>query len=92
MKLIQATNSKTVLEYFILKVLKVKYSNAIEIESNLNSFNINYNKKDFFPILSHLFLNKYLCYNWIRKENTEIKYYHITPSGANYLSKINITR
>ena len=90
MEVSDVTNTKEKLEYFILQVLKRKYSNALEIENELFNNEIKYNKKDFFPVLSHLFLNKHLCYNWINNKGKEIKYYHITPIGAEYLKKSRV--
>jgi len=80
-------NLKNKLEYYILQILKRKYSNAYEIENELLNNKIEYNRKDFFPVLSHLFLSNYLCYNWINKKGTRVKYYHITPIGAELINK-----
>jgi len=80
-------NSKIKLEYCILQVLKRKYSNAFEIENELVNHKIKYNKKDFFPVLSHLFLNNHLCCNWVNNTGAKVKYYHITPIGVNFLNK-----
>ena len=52
-------NLKNKLEYYILQILKRKYSNAYEIENELLNNKIEYNRKDFFPVLSHLFLSNY---------------------------------
>ncbi|MBN1251490.1 MAG: helix-turn-helix transcriptional regulator [Bacteroidales bacterium] len=87
MKLLNSSKSKTRLEYFILKILNEKYSNAFEIEKNLNEFKIEYERKDLYPVLSHLLLNNYLCYNWINESGNEIKYYHITPIGKIIIKK-----
>ena len=76
------------LMYFILKVLKEKYACANEIKQKLESAHFNYQGKDFFPVLSHLIINKYLCYNWINKTGNPVKYYHLTLNGNEYYKNI----
>jgi len=71
----------THLAIYLLKVLNEKYACANEIKQKLKSKHINYNGKDFFPVLSHLVLNNYLCYNWINESGKLEKYFHLTQSG-----------
>ncbi len=71
----------THLAYYLLKILNEKYACANEIKQKLESEHIHYPDKDFFPVLSHLLLNKYLCYNWINRSDEQVKYYHLTPNG-----------
>ena len=80
----------TKLTYYLLKVLKKKYACANEIKQKLELGHINYQGKDFFPALSHLLLNKYLCYNWINKSGSQVKYYHLTRNGSSFLKSITV--
>ena len=75
---------------FILKVLKEKYACAHEIKLKLESSHINYQAKDFFPVLSQLQLNKYLCYNWINNKGKPVKYYHLTRNGNSFMKSITV--
>jgi len=81
-------NNKLV--YYLLKVLDEKYACANEIKQKLESEHINYHGKDFFPALSHLLLNKFLCYNWINKSGKPVKYYHLTRNGNEYYKNIAV--
>ncbi len=76
--------------YFILKVLKEKYACAHEIKLKLESAHISYQGKDFFPVLSQLLLNKYLCYNWINMKGNPVKYYHLTRNGNSFMKSIAV--
>ena len=78
------------LNYYLLKILNEKYACAQEIKQKLESAHINYKGKDFFPVLSHLLLNKYLCYNWINNSGNKVKYYHLTRNGNSFLKSIAI--
>ncbi|MEN8119314.1 MAG: hypothetical protein ABFS35_03165 [Bacteroidota bacterium] len=83
-------HEKIGLEYYLLKILKEKYANANEIKQKLKSKHINYMGKDFFPALSHLLLNNFLCYSWINRSGSPVKYYHLTRNGNSFLRSITI--
>ena len=78
----------TQLVFYLLKVLNEKYACANEIKQKLESRHINYQRKDFFPVLSHLVLNNYLCYNWISKSGKLEKYFHLTKNGSIHLKEL----
>ena len=83
-------NNKTKLEYQVLKVLHEHYACAEEIKRKLQSAQIDYPGKFFFPILSHLQLNSFLCYNWNKESGKPVKYFHLTPKGENYFNNITV--
>ncbi|OQY03350.1 MAG: hypothetical protein B6I20_05160 [Bacteroidetes bacterium 4572_117] len=78
-------SKNTKLLYCLLEVLSEKYACASDIKQKLESQDIKYQGKDFFPVLSHLLLKKYLCYNWISKSGKLVKYYHLTRNGDSFL-------
>ncbi len=80
----------THLAFNLLKILNEKYACANEIKQKLKTRHISYPGKDFFPVLSYLLLNKYLCYNWTNETGKQIKYYHLTRNGNSFLKSIAI--
>jgi DNA-binding PadR family transcriptional regulator len=74
--------------YLILSALKEHYLSSSEITQKLNMDHIDFDKALFYPTLSRLLLQKYLCYNWIPdKRGFPVKYYHITKNGLAYIKQ-----
>lgn len=80
--------NKTALAYQVLKVLREHFACAEEIKDKLKIEHVDYPGKYFFPVLSYLQLNSFLCYNWISKAGQQIKYFYLTPKGDKYLKRI----
>ncbi len=79
------TNNES-LKRLILKILEHRYSCAHEIMQMLKDEETDFEKRQFYPTLSNLQLKNYLCTNWLKnKEGEDIKYYHITKNGYNYI-------
>ena len=84
--MMKKTGENKDLKGIILKILENKYSCAHEIMQVLIEKERTFEKRKFYPTLSNLQLENYLCTNWLRNNNGEnIKYYHITKNGYNYI-------
>ncbi|MFN8258290.1 MAG: hypothetical protein U0W24_21555 [Bacteroidales bacterium] len=80
--------SRLDLGYLILKALEEQYASAEDIISKLNNQNIEFEKRNFYPVLSGLLLDNYLCYNWLEDENgIPEKHFHLTRTGYSLLHK-----
>lgn len=79
------------LKHLILKIIEHRYSNAMEIIQILREEEMDFERNQFYPTLSNLQLENYLCTNWLKNDTGEkVKYYHITKNGYNYIhEKIN---
>lgn len=78
--------NKESLKLLILKILEHKYSCAYEIIQTLKEEEMDFEQNQFYPTLSNLQIQNYLCTNWLRNNKGEnIKYYHITRNGYNYI-------
>ena len=76
------------LNCLILEVLKHKFSCAQEIMQVLAEKKLNFEMQKFYPTLSQLQLKNYLCTNWLKNnQGQNVKYYHITKNGYNYIHK-----
>jgi len=76
------------LKCLILKILANKYSCATEIIQILKAEELEFKKNHFYPTLSNLQLKNFLCTNWLQNNSGEnVKYYHITKNGFNYIHK-----
>jgi DNA-binding PadR family transcriptional regulator len=74
----------------ILNLLRYKYLPPSEIFQKLRNGNFEFEEKKFYPILSELVLNNFLCYNWKRDKNgVMLKNFHLTKNGLNYLNTSN---
>ncbi|NJO90601.1 MAG: hypothetical protein HC831_17805 [Chloroflexia bacterium] len=74
------------LKLLILKILEHKYSCAHEIMQILKDEELEFENRQFYPTLSNLQLKNYLCTNWIKnKEGKDVKYYHLTKNGYNFI-------
>jgi PadR family transcriptional regulator PadR len=74
------------LAFIILKSLEEHYLCALEICTKLKMNRIEFDEKIFYPTLSRLQLQNYLCCNWIQNENGfPVKYYHLTKNGLKFI-------
>ncbi len=74
------------LKIFILMILENQYSCANEIMQKISAEKLNFEANKFYPTLSSLQLKNFLCTNWLKNLNGEnVKYYHITKNGFNYI-------
>jgi DNA-binding PadR family transcriptional regulator len=74
------------LNCLILKIIAQKYSCAHEIMQRLKENVPDFEKRKFYPTLSKLQLENYLCTNWLKNDKGQnVKYYHITRNGHNYI-------
>jgi DNA-binding PadR family transcriptional regulator len=78
------------LTYHILDTLRDKYLPPKEIYHKLKMDKLEFEEKHFYPVLSELIINNYLCYNWKIDENgIQLKYFHLTKNGLNHLNQYN---
>ncbi len=88
----QAQMRKGILEYCILSILERGEAYPSEILEALKNAKLLVVEGTLYPLLTRLKNEELLSYRW--EESTSgppRKYYHITDSGNNFLSELNIT-